>query len=132
MMRLISTEMKVVFTNNIVSVTVVEKSRHHAYLSGCDFKSKLRCVRYKWGFIPVEFKNVEGFYGVFSGEFRGTMDDYIRRHEVYFENGELYTKPFCKVSMCDGSYEYLYFDTVDELRDYVENLKKLGDHILID
>ena len=124
--------MKVIFTNNIVSVNVVEKSRHHAFVSGCEYRTKLRCIRYKWGFIPVEFKNVEGFYCVFSGEFRGTMDDYIREHEVYLENGTLYTKPFCRVNTCNGGYDDVYFNTVDELRVYVENLKKFGDHIIID
>jgi len=118
--------MKIVFTNNIVSVTVVTKSLHYAYLIGCEYTTKLKCVRYLWGFIPIEFKKVEGFY------FKGTMDNYIRKHNVYLEDGKIYNKPYCRIHTCDDNDDIIYFNNINELNKYVDKLKRNGEHIIIE
>jgi hypothetical protein len=117
--------MKILFNNNISEVRVYEKSLHR---SGYEITWGKILVGRKFGIVPI-FKKV---YGLFSWhEYIGTIEDYCKDNKMYFENGEFYYKPFCQIWLNNGKCHELFFDTVEELSNYVDELKLLAPHIII-
>ena len=119
--------MKVLFNNNISQVNVYEKSRHYCDLS---FKKGKKQIGTKWGIFTV-YEEVEGLFFWWGDGYWGTVEEYNRDRETYFEDGEFYKKPHCIIHTNSGKENIVYFKTTEELHKYVDELKNLAPHIII-
>ena len=69
----------------------------------------------------------------FSGEYYCTVEEFNQTSEKsYIEDNKIYYKPHCTIFFGMKGYQDVYFKTVEELNNYVEDLKKLGSHIIIE
>jgi hypothetical protein len=121
--------MKVLFTNNISEVYVHEKTEVW------DIELSVRNGRKVVGTILGIFPKFEKCYGVFhwwDNEYWGTVEEYNKSHtDKYIEEGTFYYKPYCLIVSNSGEKNKVIFETVEELLYYVEDLKKVGEHIII-
>jgi hypothetical protein len=121
--------MKILFNNNISEVYVNEKRRlfHINYIIG----NGKRKVSTKWGIFP-KYEKCYGLFSRWGGEYWGDIEEYIKIYgDEYIEDGAFYRKPYCLIVSNSGEKNEVVFETVDELLSYVEELKNMGEHILI-
>jgi len=124
--------MKILFTNNISEVYVHEKT------GVWDIDLSVRNGKRKVGTIWGIFPKYEKFYGVYhwwNNEYWGTVEEFNKYSEhstdKYIEEGTFYYKPHCIIVSNSGEKNKVIFETVEELLSYVEDLKKVGDHIIM-
>lgn len=121
--------MKVLFTNNISEVYVLEKTEVW------DINLSIRNGKRKVGNVLGIFPKYEKCYGVFkwwSDEYWGTIEEYNdKSKDKYIEDGKFYYKPYCVIVSNSGQKNEVVFETVKELLSYVEELKNMGEHIII-
>lgn len=121
--------MKVLFSNNISEVYVHEKTE----VWGIELSVKNS--RRKVGTILGIFPKYEKCYGVFhwwDDEYWGTVEEYNKNStERYIEDERFYYKPHCIIVSNSGEKNKVIFETVKELLSFVENIKTIGDHIVL-
>lgn len=120
--------MKVLFNSNISQINVYEKSY---YFSSLTFKRGKRQVGTKFGIFPI-YESVEGLFYYWDDKYWGTVEEYnTLERNTYFEVGEFYYKPYCVIHTNSGKANTVYFETVSQLLDYVDELKDFLPHIII-
>jgi hypothetical protein len=120
--------MKILFNNNISSISVFEKSR---YYGSFIVKNGRRKIGTRFGIFPV-YEKIYGIFGRYSEGFLYTIEDFNKGTKYYVEeNDGIYYRPYCNISMNNGNTESIYFSTVSELKDYIEKIKEKSNHIII-
>ena len=121
--------MTILFTNNISEVYVHEKT------GVWDIELSVKNGRRKVGTILGIFPKYEKCYGVFhwwDNEYWGTVEEYNKKSKnEYIEEDRFYYKPHCIIVSNSGERNKVIFETIEELLSYVEDLKKVGEHIII-
>jgi hypothetical protein len=121
--------MKVLFTNNISEVYVHEKT------GVWDIELSVKNGKRKVGTVLGIFPKYERCYGVYhwwDNEYWGTIEEYNKKStDKYIEGEGFYYKPHCIIVSNSGEKNKVIFETVEELLSYVEDLKKIGDHIIM-
>jgi hypothetical protein len=121
--------MKILFTNNISEVYVHEKT------GVWDKELSVKNGRRKVGTILGIFPKYERFYGVYhwwNNEYWGTVEEYNERPiDNFIEGDRFFYKPHCIIVSNSGERNKVIFETVELLLSYVEDLKKIGDHIIM-
>ena len=124
--------MKVLFTNNISEVYVNEKTE--VWDIDLTVKNGRRKVGTILGIFP-KYKKCYGVYHWWNNGFLGTIEEFNKYSEhstdKYIEEGIFYYKPYCLIVSNSGGRNKVIFETVEELLSYVEDLKKIGDHIIM-
>jgi hypothetical protein len=123
--------MKILFNSNITEIRVFEKAIHHSCLTYDTAKVRIGT---KWLVFPV-FETKEGFFedDIFGTAYWGSVEDYnTEERKTFFEAGKFYYKPHCEIHMNNGKFHEVYFDTVDELTEYVKDLQRNAPHTIID
>lgn len=120
----------VIFNHAITRIVIHKKMKYWgfgSYRINTDFKIK---VGTKFGIFPKYEKItcVTIMSGLFEDEFYSTIEDF--KHDfLYIEDNVIYEKPNCTIVMNDGKSKDMYFDTDEELEQYVEKLKLIAPHI---
>jgi hypothetical protein len=118
----------IIYNNNISQVKVYRKSK---YYSSLEFRTGRKKVGTKFWIIPI-YQKVEALFYDWAGEYWGTVEEYnTGDRETFFEDGVCYYKPHCSIYLNNGKHEDVYFDTVEKLDAYVEELKNLAPHIIL-
>lgn len=69
--------------------------------------------------------------GPFSDNKFYTMEEVSTWKNTYIENDKFYLKPHCCIFFGGKGREDIFFETVEELNKYVDELKNNGPHIII-
>lgn len=125
--------MTILFNQAITRVGVFPKYKPNFFECSLvvvrDFKKK---VGEKFLFFPV-YETIhaavirKGCFGS-SDKFVSELKDF-KNDYYYFEDDVLYEKPHCTIYMNDKSDRTIYFETVEELNSYVEELKTKAPNI---
>ena len=119
----------IIFTNNIVSVKSFPKYKDHCseYRVVRNYK---RRIGYKFLIIPVyEIIEEAVLYTPWTvSEYYCELKDF-KSDTSYFEDDILYDKPHCNIKTNDGKLNTKYFNTVEELNDFVNDLASKAPHI---
>jgi hypothetical protein len=120
--------MKVLFNNNISEVYVYEKEY---VFEGLSIKNGKRKVGTVLGIFP-KYERCYGVYHWWDNEYWGTIEEYNKKStDKYIEEERFYYKPHCIIVSNSGEKNKVIFETVELLLSYVEDLKKLGDYIIM-
>jgi hypothetical protein len=128
--------MAILFNHAITRVNVFPKYKPFRFECSLsierDFKKKIG-VKYwflpVYEIIPVAVVRNAGLFDD-RKELVCELKDFKSDHH-YFEDDVLYKKPHCTICMSDKSHKDVYFDTVEELNAYVDELKSKAPHIEI-
>lgn len=94
------------------------------------YNKKIR-IGWKWGIIPV-YKTEKWVRRFWSDKDISSIEDYNKiSTESYVEGDTVYYKPHCDIYLNDKSKYSKYFETEDELQEYVNELASLASHIEI-
>ena len=69
--------------------------------------------------------------GAFSDNKFYTMEEFSKWKKTYIEDDKFYLKPHCRIFFANNANEDVFFETVEELNKYVDELKNNGPHIII-
>ena len=127
--------MNIIFNNAISNVRVFPKNK--------DFNTGLKVVNNykrkigtKYLVIPIYEivpNAVVDRWAGFEPGYYSTVEEFNQTSEkCYIEDNTIYYKPHCTIFFGIKGYQDVYFKTVEELNNYVEDLKKLGSHIIIE
>jgi hypothetical protein len=124
--------MKILFNSNISEVRVFQKAKYYSSLC---FGLGKRKIGRRFGIFPVYEKCSALFYD-WGGDYWGELEDYnsLDRKtyvEVVDGEGRFYYKPHCTIYLNGGTHHEVYFETVDELTEYVNELKSVAEHIIL-
>jgi hypothetical protein len=121
--------MKLLFVNNISEVYVYKKTKVWCeYLS---IKNGKRKVGNVLGIFP-KYEKCYGVFDVWSDKYWGTIEEYNdSSKDEYIEDETFFYKPHCVIVSNSGEQNKVVFETDKELLSYVEELKNMGEHILI-
>lgn len=121
----------IIFNSNITRVSVYPKYRikNGRYRIERNYKNK---IGQKFLIFPVyEIIKAAVIYRGWSSDILvSKLEDFVS-DEFYFEDDLIYEKPNCVIFMNDKSSHTKYFETVDELNAYIDELKKNASHIII-
>lgn len=111
----------ILFNNNITRIGVYPKSR------ACRFtiEPSLRLVGIKYGFIPI-FKIIDCVHR--WGEFYSRIEDF-KVKKYFIDDNDVFYKPHCIIFMNDQTQHEVFFETIDELTEYVKELKSKAPNI---
>ena len=119
----------IIFTSNIVSIRSFPKHkdswpRYHVVRN---FKKR---VGYKFLIFPVyEIVEAAVLYSPWTTpRYHCELKDF-ESDTSYFENDILYDKPHCDIKTNDGKNSSKYFETVEELDNFVNDLLSKAPHI---
>ena len=120
----------IIFNHAITAIYVYRKYKYYSFLSYriChDFKMK---VGKRFGIFPKYEKItcVVRTNGLFHEEFCCHLEDF-KHDNLYIENGVIYENPHCTIVMNNDNKKVVYFDTVEELETFVEELQAKAPHI---
>jgi hypothetical protein len=126
--------MAILFNHSISRVNVLPKYQPFRFECSLsivrNFKKKVG--RKYWFFpvyeiIPVAVVRTSGLFED-QEKFLCELKDFESKY-YYFEDDEVYKKPHCTICMNDKSHKDVYFETVEELNAYVDELKSKAPHI---
>jgi hypothetical protein len=126
--------MDIIFNHSISNIRVFHKIRNWntSLIVLNNFKRKIGT---KYLIIPVYEivpNAVIDEYASFSGEFYCTVEEFNKTSEkCYIEDDTIYYKPYCTIFFGIKGHKDIFFETVEELNLYVEELKTIGPHIII-
>ncbi len=126
--------MNIIFHRAITNIRVYPKSEnwdlnwHHKVVY--NYKRK---IGRKFLFFPIYEIHDKGVVeeGAFSDNKFYTMEEVSKWKKTYIENDKFYLKPHCTIFYGHKSNEDVFFETVEELNKYVDNIKNNGTHIII-
>ena len=121
--------MNIVFNSSISNVRVYPKIKNYdlSYEVKKNFKV---VVGRKFLIIPI-FKNIpNAVVNYWSNKFICSVEDF-QGVKSFIENDTFYYKPHCIIFFGNGSQE-VFFETIEELDKYVNDLKIFAPHIVID
>lgn len=104
-----------------------------------DWESSYRLVTnfklrtgYKFLVIPV-YKNIPKAItkGWLSEDFVCDANEF-KHNRLFIEDDIIYVRPHCTIFLNNKSYQDVYFDTVDELNSYVDEIKSKAPHIIVE
>ena len=124
--------MKIVFNSNITEVRVFPDRSLRFDTSLYLGKGRVK-IGTKFGIFPV-YKRVEGLFHSWSQNYWGTIEEYNKeysKNRFVTPEGEFYYKPHCSIHMNNGKFHDVFFDTDEELNKYVDELKGLAPHIIL-
>lgn len=133
--------MKILYTNAISEVFVKPKSSFIPNRS--IVRNYKKRIGRKYLVIPVYEIVSEAVLHWWDDEFVCTVDEFnekrgrgylgilLKNEEVFIENETFYLYPHCTIVMNNGSQHSVFFDTVEQLDEYVKELKLNGNHIVI-
>lgn len=117
----------------IVFNYAITKIRVHPKLENDNrvvYNKKIR-IGWKWGIIPV-YKTEKWVKGWWGDNDISSVEDYNKiATKSYVEGDTAYYKPHCDIYLNDTSKYSKYFETEDELKEYVKELSSLAPHIEI-
>jgi hypothetical protein len=122
--------MRIIFTNNISSISVNKRSVNYLQYH---YKKGPRKIGTKFFGL---FDKYEQVYGLFDwyGDYCYSVEEFNSRSEESFYDIEedcFVYKPHCIIHTNDGKSKTVFFKTIDELNQYVEELKLLNQHIIL-
>jgi hypothetical protein len=126
--------MDIIFSKSITNIRVLPKSINWdtPLIVLNSFK---RMIGTKYLIIPVYEvvpNAVINQYASFSGEFYSTVEEFNKTSEkCYIEGNTIYYKPHCTIFYSVKGYKDVFFETIEELNLYVDELKTIGPHIII-
>jgi hypothetical protein len=127
--------MNIIFNNAISNVRVFPKNEkwNTSLIVLNNFKRKIGT---KYLIIPIYEivpNAVIDEYASFSGEFYCTVEEFNQTSEkCYIEDYTIYYKPYCTIFFGIKGHEDIFFETVEELNLYVDELKTIGPHIIVE
>ena len=133
--------MKILYTNAISEVFVKPKSTFMVNKS--IVRNYKKRIGRKFLFIPIYEIIPEAVFNWWDDECVFTVDEFnekrgrgyvgifLKNEEVLIENETFYLYPHCTIVMNNGSQHSVFFDTVEQLDEYVKELKLNGNHIVI-
>lgn len=113
----------IIFNHAITSITVHPKSIHQWYYVANGRKGGNRFLSF---LFPGE--KVSGVYEYWSADFVGEVNGFTHER-CYVEGDKVYYKPHCIIYMNDGSNKELYFETEEELKNFINDMKSKAPHI---
>jgi hypothetical protein len=121
----------IIFNQNICSITL-HPSAMYSNRFHVERNYKHKIGKKNW-FIPIYEIIPEAIvYNGFSGKiYIGTVDEFNNeeKNDSYFKDGSLYEKAHCIISLNDGSSHKKHFNTEEELKAFVDEIKKQAVHI---
>jgi hypothetical protein len=112
----------IVFNHAITSITVHPKIVSGRYYVGYTRRGGNRFLSFI--FPGEKVLSVLEYYNNFVSE----VDEFT--HRCYYVEGEMvYHKPHCVIYMNDDSNKEVYFETVEELENFINDLKSKAPHI---
>jgi hypothetical protein len=123
--------MRIVFSSNITEVVIFGEKALRWDTSLILRKGK-RKIGTKFLIFPI-YEQIEGLFYRYSEEYWGTIEEYNKSYSNRFvtPDGKFYYKPHCRIHMNNGQYNEVFFETVEELNEYVNELKTLASHIIL-
>ena len=132
--------MKILYTNAISEVFVKPKSSFIPNRS--IVRNYKKRIGRKFLFIPIYEIIPEAVINWWDDEFVCTVDEFnekkgrgytflCKNENSFIENENFYLYPHCVIVMNNGSKHSVFFDTVEELDEYIKDLKLNGNHIII-
>ena len=127
--------MNIIFNNAISNIRVLPKNENWNtnLIVLNNFKRKIGT---KYLIIPIYEivpNAVIDEHASFSGEYYCTVEEFNQTSEKsYIEDSTIYYKPHCTIFFGTKGYEDVFFETVGELDLYVDKLKSIGPHIIIE
>jgi hypothetical protein len=103
-----------IFKNQIVKICSYEKC--------ADFYYYIEEKKVKVGFLKYEIKKVVHSPLLFGDDI--LLEDYKISSKQYIENDVIYFKPYCDIYLSNGEKEEKYFETNEELKNFVDELTK--------
>jgi len=103
-----------IFKNQIVKICSYEKC--------ADFYYRIKEKKVKVGFFKYEMKKVVSTYMLFGDDI--LLEDYKISSKQYIENDVIYHKPHCDIFLADKTKEVKYFETNEELKNFVDEITK--------
>lgn len=127
--------MNIIFHRAISNVRVYPKSEnwdlnwHHKVVY--NYKRK---IGRKFLFFPIYEIHDKGVVeeGAFSDNKFYTMEEVSKWKKTYIENDKFYLKPHCTIFYGHKGSQDIFFETVEELNKYVDDIKNHGTHIIIE
>jgi hypothetical protein len=120
--------MEIIFNSNITRIKVYKKAICLHY----QVKAYKNKIGVKYLFIPI-YEEIKGVYKFWTDKYVCDLIDFNKKSEDYFfENDGFYYKPHVEIYTNDGGKREKFFKTVEELNEYVEELKSLAPHIILD
>jgi hypothetical protein len=121
--------MNIIFTGAISNVRVYPKIENYD-LSYVIKKNVKVVVGRKFLVIPI-FKNIpNAIVQRWDHEFVSSVEDF-KGVKSFIEDDTFYYKPHCRIFFGNGKQE-VFFETIEELNHYVDDLKKTAPHIIIE
>jgi hypothetical protein len=127
--------MNIIFNNAISNIRVLPKNENWNtnLIVLNNFKRKIGT---KYLVIPIYEivpNAVIDEHAGFSGEYYCTVEEFNQTSEKsYIEGNTIYYKPHCTIFFGTKGYQDVFFKTIEELNLYVDKLKSVGPHIIID
>jgi hypothetical protein len=127
--------MNIIFNNAISNIRVLPKNENWNtnLIVLNNFKRKIGT---KYLVIPIYEivpNAVIDKHASFSGEYYCTVEEFNQTSEKsYIEGNTIYYKPHCTIFFGTKGYQDVFFKTIEELNLYVDKLKSVGPHIIID
>ena len=126
--------MNIIFHKAISNVRVYPKSEnwdlnwHHKVVY--NYKRK---IGKKFLFFPIYEIHDKGVVeeGAFSDNKFYTMEEVSKWEKTYIEDDKFYLKPHCTIFYGHKGAQDIFFEAVEELNKYVDDLKNHGTHIVI-
>lgn len=124
--------MKILVNEHISEVIVREKLKYYNDLWYSTYLKKEGKIL---GIFP-KYTTKKGLCYRWSGNYWGEIEEYnTKDRNMYFEfdgtDGVFYYKPHCAIIMSSGKEYVHYFETVEELKEYVEKLVVEVPHITL-
>lgn len=117
----------IVFNHAITKIRVYPKLENDNRVV---YDKKIR-IGWNWGIIPI-YKTEKWVKKWWDNNDIGTVEEYNIESTTSYVNGDtVYYKPHCDIHLNDKSKYSKYFETKDELQEYVKELSSLAPHIEI-
>ena len=122
--------MDILYIHGITKVSVFRKFRCWE-LRLKIVKNFRKKVGRKFLFFPIYEDLGECVVNHWSENFVSTVEEF-KSTEVFIEDGVFYYKPHCSIYMNNNSKKNIYFEKVEELNKYVNELKSIAPNIIIE
>jgi hypothetical protein len=121
--------MNIIFNSAISNVRVYPKIKN--YDLSYEIKKNFKIVVGRKFFIIPIFKNIpNAVVDYWGNKFISSVEDF-KGVKSFIEDDTFYYKPHCKIFFGNGNQE-VFFETVEGLNKYVDDLKIFAPHIVIE
>jgi hypothetical protein len=121
--------MNIIFNHAITNVRVHPKLEAW-YTSYKLIHNYKRRIGYKFLLIPIYEKIPKAIIkGFWPEEFVCSADEF-NHSKIYLDGETFYYKPHCTLWLNNKSNQEIFFDTVEDLNKYVDNLISMAPHII--